>query len=210
MAFSRQGIPAIAVAALEQACNGSGASHSTLGNPGILPYAALSSAAKAVCAAAMNAELQQLHMAGADDQETLQAFQQLPEKQQELQAVQQLLVNRQSQLKQLQQQQAELAWQEHQHQEQEAGLKLQEAAEAAASAGGDDATGGQAVGNKMAELIRLSADVELEVQQLHTRAEQLEQLLVDWQARTRDSKQLAVQFRYEKQQLLLSILAQLQ
>uniref|UniRef100_A0A383VDZ6 SET domain-containing protein n=1 Tax=Tetradesmus obliquus TaxID=3088 RepID=A0A383VDZ6_TETOB len=204
VAFTRQGIPAAAAAALERACRQQQPSaSSTL--EGITPFAALSSAARSACAEAVRLELQLL---GADqqtlahDQSVLQAVQQLPAKQQELEAGQARLQERQAELQQLQEQLEQ--WQQQQQQQ-------QEEAEAGAAEGSEDGEGRHAAEGEeqQAAWIEVVAAAAAEVEGMQQQVAALQQQVADWQQLLAGQKLLAVQFRLEKQQLLEGLLAQL-
>jgi hypothetical protein len=206
VAFTRQGIPAADAAALEQSCKQQQQqqqrSLGSTGLEGITPLTALSSTARAACAAAIQVELQQM---GADQQTlahdlaVLQAVEQRPAKQQELQTLQAQLQARQAELQQLQ-------VQLHQHEEAE----QLEAAESDAQALADDGDSNAAEGEDQQAAWRDLVDAAAaDVEGLQQQAASLQQLLDDWQQLVAGKKLLAVQFRLEKQQLLEGLLAQL-
>jgi type V secretory pathway adhesin AidA len=193
VAFTRRGITASAAAALEQACKQQ--QQQSLGFTDITPYAALSSTARAACAAAIQQELQLLganEQTLADDLAVLQAVQQLPVQQQEWEGLQGQLQQKQEELQQLQ-------------------LQLEQQQEAApheALADGSDATpeGGEDLQTALGrEVTRVAAVVD----DLQQQVTSLQQLLAEWHELVSGKKLLAVQFRLEKQQLLDGLLAQL-
>eukprot|EP00879_Flechtneria_rotunda_P020264 GHRR01021312.1.p2 GENE.GHRR01021312.1~~GHRR01021312.1.p2 ORF type:complete len:250 (+),score=115.91 GHRR01021312.1:2229-2978(+) len=81
VAFTRQGLPSAAAAALQDICCQPGcdtaAANSMTGTDGIIPFAALPSAARTTCLHAVEQELEQLGDA-ATDKAVVDAFEQLP------------------------------------------------------------------------------------------------------------------------------------
>jgi chromosome segregation ATPase len=201
--FTRQGIPTAAAAALELACKQQHSFSSTFDS--ITPLAALSSTARASCAAAIRLELQRL---GADEQTlvddlaVLQAVQQLPVKRQELAALQSQLQKRNKELRQLQGQL------QQQQQEEAAQHNAAEDGGTEADFNSTDEQAAEEPDGEPAALTGLVDAATAEVQSMQQQQAALQQLLDEWQQMLSQHKLLAVQFRVEKQQLLEGLLSQ--
>jgi chromosome segregation ATPase len=204
VAFTRQGISAAAAAALEQACQ---QPSPTANAADVTPYAALSSTARAACAAAVQQELQLLgadQQTLAEDLAVLQAVRELPVKQQELEVLQGLLQQKQAEMQQLQVQLEE----QQQQQDEAAQLEVESGNDAGSEADRSDGMEGGSDGQQTA-LEGEVAHATAHVQDLQQQTLSLQQLLGDWQQLVSGQKLLAVQFRLEKQQLLDGLVAQL-
>jgi chromosome segregation ATPase len=207
VAFTRQGIPAAAAAALEQVCKQPWRS---VDSADLMSYAALSGTARAACAAAVQQELQRLgahQQTLADDLAVLQAVQELPVKQQEMEALQGLLQTTQAELHRLQ---AQMEQQQQQQQQDEAAQRQAMSGNGVAPEvkPGSDGMEGAGEGQQTA-LQGEVADATARVQDLHQQVSSLQQLLGEWTQLVSGQKLLAVQFRLEKQQLLDGLVAQL-
>jgi hypothetical protein len=161
-------------------------------------YHELSVEAQAVCSTAIQAELEQLGVNHAEDQQLLAAFQQLPHKQKELLELQQ-------DVKRLADLCSKLATEAEQHQQREEEEEQQQPG----APGGkhslvltDDASASSKQ-HSLSEQQQLLADAQ-------QRQQALMELVHELVSSTSKSKHVAIAYRFEKHKLLKSILQKLQ
>lgn len=174
---------------------------------GMLPYAALSSAARAVCAAAVQREMAALGVDAAADTETLQAFEQLPAKEAELASKQADLANARSRLEQVQGMLQ--AAQQSDNPGLDPSVEEQHPAKEPAAAGDGPSTGVSATGAGD-ELLGMRDLAQQLCDSLEGDIQDMQALVARWQQLVQQHKQLAVLYRLQKQQLLTGVLSQLE
>lgn len=206
--FTRQGLDAAVVSQLSQLLSDAGTSQAA----GRVPYAALDSSVKAVCATAVQQELAALAMDAAADQEILQAFAELPQKQAEVESKQADLTKGQSRLQQLQQmlQDSQHASTEDQADQGREQLQQEQPQDSSQLAEGTDSGSPAADASAHAELLSMVELCQQLCEKLAAEVAELQAVEARWQELVLQHKQLAVLYRSEKHDLLVGILRQLQ
>jgi chromosome segregation ATPase len=178
----------------------------TAAQDSVVPYNALASRVRSVCAAALLQELIMLGVDAAADEWVLQAFAELPAKEAELAGKQTDLAKVQNRLQTLQQMLQEAQHSSTAAPEEEAQHESQQVQTESVEHSGAAADAAQSAQAQLESTIGLCLQMS---GQLESQVAELQALLDHWHGLVQQNKQLAVTYRLQKHALLMHVLEQL-